>query len=49
MDWRVFAVAFTIVLGLQLRSLYSRGVFGVIFADGAAASFWQRHFGVNDS
>ena len=45
MDWRVFAVAFVVVLGLQLRSLSNRGVLGVIFGDGAAASFWQRHFG----
>lgn len=45
MDWRVFAVAFVVVLALQLRSLSNRGVFGVIFGDGAAASFWQRHFG----
>jgi len=37
MDWRVFAVVFIVVLGLQLRSLSKRGVFGVICGESAAA------------
>ena len=41
MNWRVFAVVFTVILGLQLRNLWKRGVlaiiFGPIFGEGATA------------
>ena len=31
MNWGVFAVVFTVILGLQLRNLWKRGVLGIIF------------------
>ena len=37
MNWRVFAVVFTVILGLQLRNLWKRGVLGIIFGEGATA------------
>ena len=44
MNWRLFAVVFTVVLGFQLRNLWKRGVFGIIFGEGAAAEASHSHW-----